>query len=123
MIGLSGSSRTGSQAWLWQRVSGVALVVLLIGHFLLKHFALEEPGAGQITYSAVVRQLSSFWWVVFELSLLVAALWHGFNGVWMVAADYVHKPLLRTVIYTGLWAAGAFLLLAGMITLIPFSHA
>jgi succinate dehydrogenase / fumarate reductase membrane anchor subunit len=122
MIEFPGSSRSGAQGWYWQRVTGVLLAVLLVGHFLLKHFGLEDAGAHQITYSTVARQLSSPWWVAFELGFLVVALWHGLNGVWMAAADYVHIPVLRIGVYTLLWVAGVFLLLVGLVTLLPFSR-
>ena len=49
-----GSSGSGAQGWLWQRVTGVTLVVLLVGHFLLKHFGMGGSEGEGITHALVV---------------------------------------------------------------------
>lgn len=116
-----GSSASGAQAWLWQRVTGATLVVLLVGHFLLKHFGMEGSEGEGITHALVVAQLRNPWWLVFELVFLVVALWHGLNGVWMVAADYLHAPVLRVGAYLALWIVGFVSLLLGLVTLLPLA--
>ncbi len=121
MIKFKGSSHSGAQAWFAQRITGFVLVILLVGHFLLKHFGLEEPGAGQITYAVVAKQLANPAWKLFEISFLVVALYHALNGIWMIAADYVHPPVLRVGVYTILWLAGIALLIMGIMTLVPFA--
>lgn len=116
-----GSSATGAQAWLWQRVTGAILVVLLVGHFLLKHFGMGGVEGEGITHALVVAQLRNPWWLVFELVFLVMALWHGLNGVWMVAADYLHAPVLRVGVYLALWVVGFVSLVLGLVTLLPLA--
>ncbi len=116
-----GSSASGAQSWLWQRVTGAVLVVLLVGHFLLKHFGMGGAEGEGITHALVTAQLKNPWWLVFELVFLVVALWHGLNGVWMVAADYLHAPVLRVGAYLALWAVGFVSLLLGLVTLLPLA--
>jgi len=119
MIVFRGSGQTGAQAWYLQRITGILLVFLLVGHFLFQHFGLEEPEAGQLTYSVVTKRLANPMWKCLEIAFLVVALYHSLNGIWMVAADYVHNAQLRVGIFTLLWIAGLFLLVIGVITLLP----
>ena len=46
-----GSGRSGSFAWLFQRVSGVALVVILGIHFIVLHYS----GTGSISSTRLPR--------------------------------------------------------------------
>lgn len=82
----------GLLGWLLQRISGVLLIVGLIIHFSIMHYS----GPEQIKYELVLRRISSPYWKTFDLLFLSLIIYHGFNGVWGIAIEYISsKKLLR----------------------------
>ena len=82
------SSGSGSFSWVFQRITGIVLVVVLIGHYLLMHY---NPESGH-TYDAVLARMQSNWYRVLDLTFVVLAMYHGLNGVWSIFRDYRLKP-------------------------------
>lgn len=80
--------------FLFMRLSGVALIVLAIGHMMIQHILNDVH---TLTLEFVRQQWSSWGWRVFDMFLLVFAISHGFNGLRVVLEDYIHNP--RTVKY------------------------
>lgn len=66
------------------------LICGLILHFAIMHFS----GAHEITYSFVVKRLSNPWWKAFDVAFLLTAIYHGFNGFWGLALEYVSSVRL-----------------------------
>lgn len=81
------SRGSGSFNWVFQRVTGVILVVILIGHFILMHYT---PESGH-TYDAVLARMQSNWYRVLDLVFVVLAMYHGLNGVWGIFRDFKLK--------------------------------
>lgn len=99
--------------YFFMRLSGVALIVLAIGHMMIQHVLNDVHS---LTLEFVRQQWSSWGWRVYDLFLLVFAITHGFNGLRVILEDYIHKPgtvrLIRwfLVIFTVLtivWSAVA----------------
>jgi succinate dehydrogenase hydrophobic anchor subunit len=67
----------GAGRWLIQRVSGIALLAMLLAHFWMTHSA-----GGEITYEAVMQRLSQPYWKIYNLTFLVLCIYHGLNGGW-----------------------------------------
>lgn len=107
------SGRSGGAWFLFQRASGVMLVLLLGLHFALIHFS----GAG-LEHAAVTARLAGNLYRAVDLSFLGLALAHGLYGAWMVAADYFHRPWLRLAVVIGCAAAFGFLSILGAITVL-----
>ncbi|MCX7878457.1 MAG: hypothetical protein N2510_07445, partial [Ignavibacteria bacterium] len=87
----------------FQRISGLILVVMMIGHYILMHY---NPESGH-TYDAVLARMQSNWYRVFDLTFLVLGMYHGLNGVWGIFRDYKLKQwqsisILGTLIILGL---------------------
>jgi len=83
------SKGSGINAWIWQRVTAVALIVLLGGHMWVNHYApVIFPGNEYITFLGVQQRLSQIPWLIFNTLLLATALFHGLNGVRNVIFDY-----------------------------------
>lgn len=114
-----GSGRGGTFEWLFQRVSGVALVVLLGLHFILIHYTGE---AGPVTYDKVAPRLAEPLYKAWELLFLVLALYHAMNGVKLVIDDYVHGSVLRSCLLGLSWVVTLALLIFGALTIITFSY-
>ncbi len=68
--------------------------MLLIGGLIL-HFAIMHfSGTHEITYAFVMKRLSSPWWKAFDVAFLLTAIYHGFNGFWGLALEYVSSERL-----------------------------
>lgn len=99
--------------WLFQRISGVALVVLLLMHFIVMHFF------GDLSFEQVTARIAMPLWKVIDLSFLFLALVHGLYGVWIVSGDYLHRAGARMAVFCLLALGGIGLLVIGVVTLLP----
>ena len=90
-------------AWVFMRVSGLALIFLALFHFFWMHFTI---GVENITFDTIVGRWTgphALLWRVYDMFLLTFAFTHGINGARQVVEDYVLGKLGRTVIIGGLW--------------------
>lgn len=89
--------------WYLQRITGAALLVLLIMHFWVEHYSFEARTKG-ITYEVVqARFFRNPWFVAVNLSFLFVALYHGLNGVRNIILDFSFvKPGARPFVTIGL---------------------
>ncbi len=113
-----GSGKTGEFDWFFQRVSGVALLILLVGHFYIEHF--YAPGTIP-NYQTVASRLSGMGWKLFDLTFVIFALWHGINGIFEFIDDYVHNNGWRLFIRALFWVLGISYLVLSLLTILPFS--
>lgn len=91
-----GGRNSGAKNWYMQRITGILLVVVLIGHYILMH---ATPDSGH-TYQAVMDRLRQPMWKVIDLTFVTLGLWHGLNGTWNVIRDYELRPWMTNTIYT-----------------------
>jgi len=91
-----GGRNSGAKSWYMQRISGIILVVVLIGHYILMH---ATPDSGH-TYNAVMERLHQPIWKIIDLSFVTLGLWHGLSGTWNVIRDFEMKDWMTTTIYT-----------------------
>jgi succinate dehydrogenase / fumarate reductase membrane anchor subunit len=100
-------------AFLFMRLSAVALLILAVGHMALQHLLRDVHN---LTLQVVEDIWRSWGWRAYDLLLLIFAITHGFNGLRQVLEDYIHKPstvrivarvLLIVVIVTIIWSAVA----------------
>lgn len=99
--------------WFFQRISGVALIVLLLMHFLVMHFT------GELNFADVSARVNTPLWKVIDLSFLLLALGHGLYGLWLITGDYLHLAWLRLLVFCGLSLGGIGLMVMGIVTLLP----
>ncbi|MBK9331944.1 MAG: succinate dehydrogenase, hydrophobic membrane anchor protein [Ignavibacteria bacterium] len=92
------SKNSGSGSWVVQRITGLALVVLMIGHYILMHY---QPESGH-TYEAVLARMQFSWYRIIDLSFLVLGMYHGLNGVWNILRDYKMQPWARISVLSGI---------------------
>jgi succinate dehydrogenase / fumarate reductase membrane anchor subunit len=111
-----GSKNSGASKWFMQRITGIVLVVLLIGHYILMH---ATPDSGH-TYQAVMERLHSPVWKIIDLTFVTLGLWHGLNGTWNVIRDYEIKPAWNMTIYTVLVVTGVAFWFLGINTILSF---
>lgn len=98
-------------AFLFMRLSGVALLFLAVGHMLIQHVLNSSTN---LTIQFVAEQWNTWGWKTYDIFLLAFAIPHGFNGLRNVLEDYVHNRTATRVIrwviviftiITVLWAA------------------
>ncbi len=82
------TSGSGSFSWIFQRATGIVLVIVMIGHYILMHY---NPQSGH-TYDAVLARMQSNWYRVLDLTFVVLGMYHGLNGLWSIFRDYRLKP-------------------------------
>ena len=109
---------SGSFSWVFQRVTGVILVVILIGHYILMHYT---PESGH-TYDAVLARMQSNWYRVLDLVFVVLAMYHGLNGVWGIFRDYKLKQWQSVAIMGFLIIFGLAFTLWGIKTILDIPY-
>jgi succinate dehydrogenase / fumarate reductase membrane anchor subunit len=107
----------GGMLWLFQRLSGFALVFILLVHFFLLHFTVEGHS---LTFEQIYKRLTTPSWKTLDLIFLYLALFHGLNGVWMVLTDYFHKGWIKVTAFCLIILAGLWLSIYGSLTIINF---
>ena len=112
---------SGAVGWLFQRISGLVLVVLVITHYILMHLP-ADPMRGH-TFQAVYEALTGPygpWWKALDLTMLTLALWHGINGTWAVVRDYTMKPFWQWTLLGSLVTLGIIAGAMGFATILSF---
>lgn len=98
-------------AYLFMRMSGLALLILAVGHMIIQHVL---NSSGNLTLIFVAEQWNSWGWKAYDIFLLLFAIPHGINGLRNVLEDYIHNPgIMKTiniilavfVVVTVIWAA------------------
>ena len=104
-------------AWLFMRVSGIALLLLALGHLAIMHLinSVED-----INFAFVAARWANPLWRIYDWFLLFLALLHGFNGVRVMVDDYVRSPGLRVVSLVALYSLVLFFLFAGSLVILTF---
>ncbi len=91
VLGL-GSARAGTEHWLGQRLSAVALVPLTLW------FALALLALPALDFYAVSAWIAAPLHAVLLVLLVATLVYHSSLGTQVVAEDYIHAPGLRAVV-------------------------
>jgi succinate dehydrogenase / fumarate reductase, membrane anchor subunit len=118
------SPRTKKQAnwekygWLFMRVSGPLLIVLVFTH-LVVNLVLGE-GIKAIDFAFVAGKWADPFWQYWDLAMLWLAMIHGTNGMRTIVNDYSDRAVVRTALNTTLWSICALLILLGTLVIFTF---
>jgi succinate dehydrogenase / fumarate reductase membrane anchor subunit len=96
--------------WYLMRLSGLALFVLVLTHYLILH-VLHDPADQTASWIAEFRWNSLFW-RAFDWLMLTLVLFHAFMGMRVVIGDYARGGL-RMALMAGLYLFGFILLVIG----------
>ena len=80
-------------AWLFMRFSGLALVVLVLGHMFI--MLMLDEGVHRINFAFVAGRWSSPFWQFWDLTMLWLAQLHGGNGLRTIIADYSENRVVE----------------------------
>jgi succinate dehydrogenase / fumarate reductase, membrane anchor subunit len=105
--------------WYFMRLSGLALVLLVLGHMLIMHVLVEMTGS-EIDFAFVQSRWGTPFWRIYDLLLLVLAFVHGANGARVVVTDYITHRTARSLVIGILLAASAIWLVLGILVILLF---
>ncbi|MGJ0202537.1 succinate dehydrogenase hydrophobic membrane anchor subunit [Leucobacter sp. gxy201] len=104
--------------WIYMRVSGVLLVVLVFGH-LFSNLIATPGGVHAIDFGFVGGKLAKPFWQWWDVLLLWLALIHGGNGMRTIVNDYVSRTGVAKTLKVLIFLAVALLIVLG--TLVVFT--
>lgn len=104
-------------AWLFMRISGIALLGLAVFHLLWMHVVI---GVDRIDFETVARRWTNPLWRLYDLLLLTFALLHGMNGLRTIVDDYVRTPGWGAAIRSALFLVTLVFLAMGTSILLSF---
>ncbi len=93
-------------AWLLHRVSGLVLVLYLFAHIWVISHAQQGAGAFDRMFQTLERPL----FVILDVALTAAVLYHGLNGVRVLLFDFGIGIRTHKSLYYALMALAAALL-------------
>jgi succinate dehydrogenase / fumarate reductase membrane anchor subunit len=99
--------------WYLMRLTGVALFVLALSHYVIQHFVFD-PSTQTADWIANNRWNQLLWRAV-DWALLMVVLLHSFLGVRTVVVDHVGAPRARVVILSSLYLLAALLFVLGTV--------
>jgi succinate dehydrogenase / fumarate reductase membrane anchor subunit len=113
----------GMELWTWffMRISGIVLVILVLGHFTIVHILGE--GVDRVNFAFVSGRWSSPFWQTWDWTMLFLGLLHGANGMKVVIEDYVRRDGARAALKSTLYVVTFVLLLLGTLIILTFDPA
>ena len=108
----------GTWAWLLQRITAVLILVFLSIHIYLTHFSNLDIEL--LDWSLVEERVKALPLLIVDYGLLVTAMYHGLNGLRMVAFDFVVANMKRRALDILFWIVGIFATIWGLAIFGPF---
>lgn len=105
-------------SWLFMRVSGIVLVVLVLGHLLIMN--ILDGGVQRINFAFVAGRWTSPFWQTWDLLMLWLAMLHGSNGVRTIINDYAERDRTRFWLKMVLYVAAGFTIILGTLVIFTF---
>jgi succinate dehydrogenase / fumarate reductase membrane anchor subunit len=104
--------------WIYMRVSGLILVVLIFGHLFVNLMIGE--GVNALNFAFVAGKLSNPFWQAWDVVMLWLALIHGGNGMRTLVNDYATKARTRSILTWAILAAVVVLIVLGTLVVYTF---
>jgi succinate dehydrogenase / fumarate reductase membrane anchor subunit len=104
--------------WLFMRVSGLLLVVLVLGHLWVN--LVTGEGINQVSFAFVAGKWSSPFWQTWDLLMLWLAQLHGANGLRTIINDYAERDQTRFWLKVILLTASVVVIVLGTLTILTF---
>ncbi len=107
-------SGSGSGAFRWTAVSGVALLVLLTIHMVANHFVIESVG-GLRSYRQVIEYIGDPLILVVETLFLIVVTMHAMLGLRSVIFDFGLSDGAQRLVDRGLTVLGVATVVYGLV--------
>ena len=105
--------------WLYMRISGPLLVVLIFVH-LISNLVVPDGGIKAIDFAFVAGKWADPFWQVWDTAMLTLALIHGTNGMRTLVNDYSEREGVRKILNTSLWTVCILLIILGTLVTTTF---
>lgn len=105
-------------SWLFMRLSGLALIVLVLGHLVIMN--VLDGGVHRINFAFVAGRWSSPFWQFWDLAMLWLAELHGTNGLRTVINDYARRDGTRFWLKVLLYTSALLILALGSFVIFTF---
>ncbi|GAA1666022.1 succinate dehydrogenase [Citricoccus zhacaiensis] len=105
-------------AWLFMRLSGVALVVLIFVHLFSN--LMVGDGINGLDFGFVAGKWADPFWQFWDLALLWLSMLHGTNGVRTIINDYAERDGVRFWLKMVLYAATTVIIVLGTLVIFTF---
>jgi succinate dehydrogenase / fumarate reductase, membrane anchor subunit len=105
-------------AWVFMRMSGILLVVLVLGHLLIMN--ILDGGVQRINFAFVAGRWASPFWRTWDLVQLWLAMLHGTNGLRVIINDYAERDTTRFWLKMLLYTSSALILVLGTLVIFTF---
>jgi succinate dehydrogenase hydrophobic anchor subunit len=103
--------------WIYMRLSGILMPILVIIHLLIQHLFNDVH---DLTVDWAAKRWARRGWRVWDGAMLILSVSHGLNGTRHVIDDYVHDQALNRLAHRGVALLGVALISAGLAGLISF---
>ncbi len=104
--------------WVFQRVSGVILVVLIFTHLFVN--LMMGDGVSQIDFAFVAGKWAAWYWQVIDFVMLLLAMLHGTNGMSYLINDYARSRRSRAILQAILGIAAVVIIVLGSLVIWTF---
>ena len=105
-------------SWVFMRLSGVLLVVLILGHLFVN--LMLGDGIHRIDFAFVAGKWSSPFWQTWDLLMLWLAQLHGTNGLRTIINDYAERDGTRFWLKSLLYLASIVVIVLGTLVIFTF---
>ncbi|WP_434991915.1 succinate dehydrogenase hydrophobic membrane anchor subunit [Arthrobacter sp. Ld5] len=105
-------------AWLFMRISGAVLVVLIFVHLYVNLVAGD--GISGIDFGFVAGKWASPVWQIWDLTMLWLAMLHGTNGIRVIINDYAEKNSTRMWLKGVLYTSTVVIVVLGTLVIFTF---
>lgn len=104
--------------WIYMRVSGVVLIVLIFTHLFVN--LMVGDGVKAIDFGFVAGKWADPFWQWWDVAMLWLALIHGANGMRTIVNDYTNPGLVQKILKGALLGAVVVLLVLGTLVVFTF---
>jgi succinate dehydrogenase / fumarate reductase, membrane anchor subunit len=105
-------------SWLFMRMSGILLVVLVVGHLFVN--LMVGRGIQAVDFAFVAGKWTNPFWQVWDLLMLWLAELHGVNGLRVIINDYAERDMTRFWLKTLLYLSALIVLVLGTLVIFTF---
>jgi succinate dehydrogenase / fumarate reductase membrane anchor subunit len=105
-------------SWVFMRMSGLLLIVLVLGHLLI--MTVLDGGVQRINFGFVAGRWASPFWRTWDLAQLWLAELHGTNGLRTVINDYAVRDSTRFWLKMLLYTSAFLILVLGTLVIFTF---
>jgi succinate dehydrogenase / fumarate reductase membrane anchor subunit len=105
-------------SWLFMRISGLLLVVLVLGHLFIMN--ILDGGVHRLNFAFVAGRWASPFWQFWDLLMLWLAELHGGNGLRTIIDDYARKDSTRLWLKMVLYTSMVLILFVGTLVIFTF---